>query len=288
MRLQILVGSLCAALSVSQVALAEQVDGGSGPPPSLAKAVTEETSAAAPAGADGGATLADAGTAPAGAAAVTAPLIPRVLPPIPAGLGRITGRVTLAGLPPKLAAIPVGKDMKTCGTTKVDEALEVGAGGGVKNALLWAPTGPPPVNAAKSRTRLGLLGCQFVPHVVAAPVGSELLVVNDDPVFHNVTATGALVLSYAMPIKGHTVPTKLKKVGVAKLESKSHAWMKATVHILATSAFNISEADGSWYLDLPPGPQTIQLWHERLGEREEKVEIAAGQTLVHDFPLTSR
>ena len=53
------------------------------------------------------------------------------------GAGKIAGKVTLSGLAPKLAPLPVTRDMKTCGTTKPDESLEVGQGGGVKNAVLW-------------------------------------------------------------------------------------------------------------------------------------------------------
>ena len=284
-----------------------------GPPKSPAPASTDDggapaaTQAGAPAAvtapAPGSAaapmpaTAPDAGSAgapsptpvpPSAAAAVTVAPPPRVLPPIPAGMGRIAGKVTLAGLAPKMPPVPVGKDMKTCGTSKADEALEVGPGGGVKNALLWAPGGPPPAKGSKVRAKLSLLACQFTPHVVAAPAGSELLVINEDAVFHNATASGDLAFSYAMPIKGHSVPTKLKKPGVVKVESKSHPWMRAWVHVLPTVASVVTEADGTWYLDLPPGAHQVKLWHERLGEREDKLEVEAGKTVVHDMALTPR
>ena len=48
------------------------------------------------------------------------------------GAGKVAGKVTLSGLAPKLAPLPVTRDMKTCGTTKPDESLEVGQGGGVQ------------------------------------------------------------------------------------------------------------------------------------------------------------
>ena len=213
---------------------------------------------------------------------------PRALPPIPTGLGRITGKVTVAGLAPKLAGLPVAKDMKICGTSKVDEALEVGAGGGVKNALLWDPQGPPPAKGVKPRARVVLVACQVVPHVSATAVPGELVITNEDGLFHNVTATGDLAFSYAMPIKGHTIPTKLKKPGVLKLESKNHPWMKGYVHALPTTAFIVTEADGTYYLDLPPGTHTLQLWHERLGERKDQVEVALGETTLHDLSLALR
>ncbi len=66
-----------------------------------------------------------------------------------ADTGTIAGKVTVAGLAPKLANLPVTKDMKFCGTSKADESLEVGTGGGVKNVVLWLPDLPAPKKIEK-------------------------------------------------------------------------------------------------------------------------------------------
>ena len=42
--------------------------------------------------------------------------------------GKLAGKVTVAGLAPKLPNIPITRDMKLCGTSKPEEALEVGSG----------------------------------------------------------------------------------------------------------------------------------------------------------------
>ena len=39
-----------------------------------------------------------------------------------ADVGSLSGRVTLTGLAPKLANLPVTRDMKVCGTSKTDES----------------------------------------------------------------------------------------------------------------------------------------------------------------------
>src|SRR5438270_1836266 len=89
-----------------------------------------------------------------------------------AGTGALAGKVTLSGLAPKLAPLPVTRDMKTCGTTKPDESLEVSQGGGVKNAVLWiADVAKPARDAAKSKVTLDQKQCEFVPHVLAMPAG---------------------------------------------------------------------------------------------------------------------
>jgi len=277
-----------AAAALAAVACAAQADVAPAPKPAPAPFAPAVAPAAAPAPAQSPAAAPAAAPAKTPAAAVPAAAPARPLPSIPAGYGRIAGKVTVAGLAPRLAPLPVGKDMKICGTSKADEALELGPGGGVKNALLWDPQGPPPAKGARPRAKVALSGCQVVPHVSATAVPGEVVLTNEDGLFHNLTATGDHPFSYAMPIKGHTIPTKLKKPGVLKLESKSHQWMKGYVHALPTTAFMVTEADGTFYLDLPPGLHTLQLWHERLGERKDQVEVVAGETTLHDLQLSLR
>src|SRR5436853_454979 len=70
----------------------------------------------------------------------------------PSGAGKVTGKVTIAGLAPKLAPLPVTRDTKICGVNKPDEALVIGTGGGIKNAVLWvagAPAAKEPPKAVK-------------------------------------------------------------------------------------------------------------------------------------------
>ena len=48
--------------------------------------------------------------------------------------GKVSGKVTIAGLAPKLANLPVTRDIKSCGANKPDESLVVGQAGGVLGA----------------------------------------------------------------------------------------------------------------------------------------------------------
>src|SRR5438132_7237689 len=61
--------------------------------------------------------------------------------------GKVSGKVIIAGLAPKLAPQPVTKDTKICGVNKPDEALVIGTGGGIKNAVLWIEGAPPAKDA---------------------------------------------------------------------------------------------------------------------------------------------
>jgi plastocyanin len=208
-----------------------------------------------------------------------------------AGTGALSGKVTLSGLAPRLAPLPVTRDMKVCGNNKPDESVEVSQGGGVRNAVVWLIDVPVPKDVKAHKERLDQEHCAFVPHVVAAPVGSTVDVINSDKALHNVRAQAGDVklMNYAMPIPGHVVPTKLKKDGIFKVSCDVHPWMRAWLVVLPTAAFAVTGEDGKYGIaDLPPGRHRIKIWHERLGEREAEVEIRADETATYDLQYNPR
>ena len=203
--------------------------------------------------------------------------------------GSVSGKVTIAGLAPKLANLPVTRDLKICGTSKPDESLVIGPGGGVKDAVVWITDLPAqkPAKDAK-KPKLDQEACVFTPHIVAAEVGSTIDIVNSDPVLHNARASDKL-FNYAMPIKGHTIPTKLKKDGFYKVVCDVHPWMRAWLAVLPNDAFAVTKDDGTYKIaNVPPGKHHIRLWHERLGEREGDVDVAADGTTTFDVTLNPR
>jgi plastocyanin len=207
------------------------------------------------------------------------------------GAGKVTGKVTLSGLAPRLAPLPITRDMKTCGTTKPDEALEVGQAGGVKNAVLWIADGPRPTRESRSKVTLDQKQCEFVPHVVAMAAGATLNVVNSDKLFHNVHAREEekTVFNYAMPVPNYTIPKQLKNAGALRITCDVHPWMRAWVQVLATSAFAVTDDSGAYTISgVPPGKHTLKLWHERLGEKEQQVDVPAGGTATADLQLTPK
>jgi plastocyanin len=221
---------------------------------------------------------------------IAAPMIPLALL-LAASTGALAGKVTLSGLAPKLAPLPVTRDMKVCGNNKPDESVEVSQGGGVRNAVVWVADVPLPKDVKASREKLDQQHCAFVPHVVAAPVGSMVDVVNSDKALHDVRAQAGDVklMNYTMPVPGHIVPTKLKKEGIFKVSCDVHPWMRAWVLVLPTAAFAITAEDGTYAIgDLPPGKHRVKIWHERLGEREAEIDIRADETARYDVQYNPR
>ena len=210
---------------------------------------------------------------------------------IAAQTGTLAGKVTLSGLAPKLANLPVTRDMKTCGNNKPDESLAVSDGGAVKNAVIWFTDVPLPRDFKPAKEKLDQQQCVFVPHVLAATIGTTVDVVNSDKALHNVRAQAGEVklMNYAMPIPGHVVPTKLKKEGTFKVSCDVHPWMRAWLLVLPTAAFAITGEDGTYKIaGVPPGRHKVRIWHERLGERDAQIDIQADQTATHDVQYNPR
>jgi plastocyanin len=205
--------------------------------------------------------------------------------------GKISGKVTIAGLAPKLPNLPVTRDIKVCGGSKPDEALVVGDGGGVKNAVLWLVDGPPPKKSDKHTFKLDQKNCQFEPHVVAMPVGATLDVVNSEKLFHNVHGREGdkTVFNFAMPVPDYVIPKQLKTPGLIRVVCEVHPWMRSWVDVLPTTAFAVTDESGSFTIaDVPPGKHTVRLWHERLGDREQQIDVASGHTASLDLQLSPR
>jgi hypothetical protein len=210
-------------------------------------------------------------------------------PPGPAG--KIAGKVTLSGLGPKLANLPVTRDMKICGTSKPDPALEVGTGGGVKNAVVWIVEGPKPKKGDKPKSTLDQKGCEFSPHVTAMPAGGVLEIINSDKLFHNVHAREGETnfFNYAMPVPNQIIPKPLPTPAVLRITCDVHPWMRAWVQVLPTTAWGMTDESGSYTIaDVPPGKYTLKLWHERLGEKTQEIVVASGQTATADVVMTPR
>jgi plastocyanin len=208
-----------------------------------------------------------------------------------ADAGALAGKVTLSGLAPRLANLPVTRDMKVCGNTKPDESLDVASGGAVKNTVVWFTDVPLPKGFKPAKEKLDQEQCAFVPHVLAAPLGATMDVVNSDKALHNVRAEEGefRLMNYAMPIPGHVVPTRLKKEGVFKVSCDVHPWMRAWLLVLPTTAFAVTGEDGTYKIpDIPPGKHTVKFWHERLGERTVDLDIPAGQTATYDVQFHPR
>ena len=109
----------------------------------------------------------------------------------------------------------------------------------------------------------------FIPRVVAVPVGSEVEFPNDDPIYHNVfSLSRAKTFNLGRFPRGESqVGTVRPSPGVVKVFCEIHSHMTATIMVFNHPWFTMVGEDGRFELaNVPPGQREITAWHERLGD----------------------
>ncbi len=120
-------------------------------------------------------------------------------------------------------------------------------------------------------------GGLFVPHLLVARTGTQLDVVNRDPVLHNTHAyiDGKTLFNLAQPNKDQVIRRPLRRAGLVDVMCDSHDWMTAWIAVLEHPYFAVTGDDGAWTItDVPPGAYTLAAWHEKLGRQQLKVTVA--------------
>lgn len=121
---------------------------------------------------------------------------------------------------------------------------------------------------------------QFVPHVVAVTAGSEVAFPNEDPFFHNVfSLSRPATFDLGRFPPGSSRSRVFRRPGLIKVYCQIHSHMSAVARVFDHPWFTIPEANGTFAIEgVPPGEHTVVAWHERIGERRDRVTIRPGAT----------
>ena len=128
---------------------------------------------------------------------------------------------------------------------------------------------------------------QFVPHVVAVTAGSSVAFPNEDPFFHNVfsLSRGASFNLGRYP-SGASRSRTVTRPGIIKVFCEIHSHMSAVIRVFDHPWFSVPSDEGSFSIDnVPAGVHTLAAWHERIGERRDRVTIRPGATTQVHFTL---
>ena len=200
--------------------------------------------------------------------------------PFSNGTGTLAGTVRLSGPPPPPGVLRVHKEQAFCGSMVPDQSLVVASGGALKNVVvtlrgpgLDGRTGQP------RNLQLDNIGCRFAPHVQAAPVGSNLLLLNSDVILHDAHARiGPRTLFNDGIPRWRRVTRTLRQPGVIRIICELHrAWMSAYIVVTTNSFFAVTGSRGAFAINgIPPGAYEAHFWHEKLGELSRRIVVGSG------------
>jgi hypothetical protein len=205
--------------------------------------------------------------------------------------GVIAGFIRIAGEIPKPSHPEITKSKDVCKDVP-DETLVIGPGNGVRYAVVTlkgAPTGAA-AEGADATSELDNAGCRFVPHVQVMGVDQFLLLKNTDPILHTAHALfhGGQPQFNVGLYPGRAVRKPMVAPGVVKIICEVHPWMSAYVVVTDQPYHAVTDVYGEYQIrDVPPGTYQLEVWHELLGTRVQKVEVKAGETSKVDFTLSS-
>ena len=201
--------------------------------------------------------------------------------------GTISGTVKYAGTAPAPRKVEVTKDKEVCALhPHFEEDLVVGSGGGIANAVVV-------VKGAKGDMKPGEVqfnqkGCDYVPHVLAFEAGSTVDIVNSDGILHNIHtySTKNPAFNMAQPKFKKVIKREIAQPEVFKVSCDAHGWMHAWWFATDTPYFAVTDDKGNYSIaGVPPGNYEVEVWQEKLGTEDQKVDVKDGATATTDFSL---
>ena len=166
-------------------------------------------------------------------------------------------------------------------------------GAPVSDAVIFAmPTsGSPPPAKQPSRAVMDQQDKEFVPHVLAIQVGTEVVFPNKDNIRHHVYSLSP-AKKFELPLyKGtQAPPVKFDRPGVVVLGCNIHDWMLGYIDVLETPYFATTGKDGvAQVANVPAGTYEVHVWHPRLSPgspTSQSVTLAAGKDALVEFAVS--
>lgn len=156
-----------------------------------------------------------------------------------------------------------------------------------RGAVVWVeripgvsfPSGPEVVIDQKQLT--------FVPHVLPIVVGTTVVFLNSDEVWHNIfSASEAKRFNLGSYSQGTSKRLVFDKPGIVELLCNVHSEMSAYIVVTETPFFAMVEPDGSYVLEqVPLGAHTLIAWREELKTQRQQIMVRDQETARLDFVL---
>lgn len=207
-----------------------------------------------------------------------------------AAAGEIRGTVRLDGAPPAPTTLPVEPatdqhPLEGCGTfPKQSQRLLTDPRGGVQHAVVWVELSArhqAPIE--QGAAVLDQRECVFEPHVLLIPAGGTLAIRNPDPVLHNVRIfqeRTMLMHEWQQP-HGQDLTWRFEEPGRYVVRCGVHSWMHAWIVVAEHGYYALTDSSGGFTIpEVPQGDLMVHVWHETLGEQQQRVTVTPGQSVI--------
>jgi plastocyanin len=206
--------------------------------------------------------------------------------------GSVSGTVKFKGTPPAPAKLDVNKDTEVCGTSqKTSRELLVAPDGGVQYAVVYIPGITKGKAFESTKATLDQKGCEYVPHIVLAPAGGDVDILNSDGILHNIHTYSEKnpPLNRAQPKFKKSMTEKFETPERVKLSCDVHGWMQGWLIVEDSPYYAVTDEKGAFKLtDVPAGDYDVKVWQEKLGESSQKVSVKPGADSTVNFEMAGK
>jgi plastocyanin len=201
--------------------------------------------------------------------------------------GAVKGRVNFKGEPPPEANMLINADQQVCGSGyRKLKRLVLSPRKTIVNAVVTLEGVSRGKPFPKAVQLIDQHDCAFIPHIQVARMGREFVILNSDPVHHNIHGylNGRTIFNLAQPMMGKRIPVVLTRPGIIEVKCDIHPWMQGWVLVVEHPYYAVTDQDGEFLIDrVPPGTYRLTVWQEMMGVMEQEVTIKPGATLDVDF-----
>lgn len=204
---------------------------------------------------------------------------PAATPIDPATAATVSGTVKFEGVAPKPAKIDMSQD-PNCQGGNVAENVVV-SDGHLQNVFIYIKDGlgNRTFDTPKDTVTLSQSGCRYHPHVLGVMAGQTIKIVNDDPTTHNIHPTPKDNREWnesQAPKAAALEKSFAREEVMLPVKCNQHPWMRMFVNVVKNPFYAVTGPDGKFEIKgLPPGDYTLAFVHEKLGEHDQKLTLAA-------------
>jgi plastocyanin len=211
---------------------------------------------------------------------------PTAAPIDPATVATVNGTVKFDGAVPKASKIDMSQD-PACKGMNESEAVVVD-GGNLANVFVYVKDGlgSRTFDVPATPVVLDQQGCKYHPHVLGVMAGQTVQIKNDDMTTHNIHPTPKDNREWNESQPPSSAPLEknfAREEIMLPVKCNQHPWMKMYINVVKSPFYAVTDKSGKYTIaGLPPGDYTIAFVHEKLGEQDQKVTVAAKDTKTVD------